>query len=249
MAKFLFIIIGSLVWQIAIASAGDLEKGINFFEQEDYVKARQLWQPLANKGDPRAQYNLALLLNKNIKNNERNGLQRQKANEYLIMSRSAGLVDGYFPSVLIASISTEGSRFAGGSGSAEGSGPTKGSISAEGSVSAKGSRIIVDPIVWLNQQQKNTYTLQLATGKSKKSMQIMLEKLYVRQELGQPENLYIHKVEKIEQQKMTIRYILVYGIFKTYQDAKAEVDRLPGSIQKSSPWIRQFGAIQSIVNN
>ncbi len=219
MEKVLFVIIGSLVWQIAIASAGDLEKGIKFFEQEDYVKARQLWQPLANKGDPRAQYNLALLLNKNVKNNKRSNLQRQKANEYLVMSRSAGLVDGYFSRVLIASISTNGSG------------------------------IIVDPIVWLNQQQKNTYTLQLATGKSKKSMQTMLEKLYVRQELGQPENLYIHKVEKIEQQKTTIRYILVYGIFKTHQDAKDEVDRLPSSIQKSSPWIRQFGAIQSIVNN
>ncbi len=233
MEKYLLVVLSSIVWQMSIANAGDFEVGIKFFEQKKYVKAKQLWQPLANKGDARAQYNLALLLYK-----KQNKLQTQKADEYLIMSRSSGLVDGYFLSIPgsviisdIGSLSAEGTR------------------TAEGTSMVKGSGIIEDPLVWLKRQEKSTYTLQLATGKSKKSMETMQNKLISSQELGQPDNLYIQKVEKIEQEKTIVNYILVYGIYKTYQDAKDEADKLPISIQKSSPWIRQFGVIQSIVSN
>ena len=79
-------------------------------------------------------------------------------------------------------------------------------------------------------------------------MEEMQKKLLASQSLDQPHNLYIHTVKKSEQQKLVVRYVLVYGIFETYQEAKSGAEKLPESIQKSSPWIRQFGVIQSIVN-
>ena len=224
MEKFILLLLGCFVWQVSIASAGNLEDGIKFYEQKNYLQAKELWLPLAEKGDARAQYNLALLLY-NVKNDDeaQNNSQRQKARKYLAMSRSKGLVDGYFVT-MPAMASTPAAK------------------------SEKTGIVLSDPLDWLNQQQKNTYTLQLATGKSRKGMEKMLKQLLSSQSLEQPHNLYIHEIEKNIQQKLVVQYVLVYGIFKTYQDAKDEVDRLPESIQKSSPWIRKFGVLQSIVN-
>lgn len=228
MEKFILLLLGCFVWQVSIASAGNLEDGIKFYEQKNYLQAKELWQPLAEKGDARAQYNLALLLYK-VKNDDEaeNNSQRQKARKYLAMSLSKGLVDGYFvtmPALDSTLVSTPAAK------------------------SEEKAIVPGDPLVWLNQQQKDTYTLQLATGKSWKSMEKMQKQILSGQSLEQPHNLYIHKIEKDGQQKSAVRYILVYGIFETYKDARDEVDRLPKSIQKSSPWIRKFGVLQSIVN-
>lgn len=222
MLKLFFFLLCCSTWQISIASAGDLELGIKFFEQKDYAKAKKLWQPLAKKGDARAQYNMMLLLKQELfKNNDsaKNQSQWKKANQYLVMSRSKGLVDGYYVKI-----------------------PESDSISE-----FKLSNVTNKSLAWLNQQSKGSYTLQLATGKSRKSMEKMQKKLMASQTLGQPENIYIHRIEKIVKEKSVIKYVLVYGVFKTYQDAKDEVEKLPEAIQKSSPWIRQFSVIQSIV--
>ena len=222
MAKVILFLLSCFTWQMSIASAGDFEQGIKFFEQKSYAQAKELWQPLAKKGDVRAQYNLAILfykemLNKSVKvDKSQNDLQRQNANKYLAMSRSKGLVDAYF--ITMPALDFEPGN------------------------------VVNEPLAWLNQQQKSTYTLQLATGKSRKSMEEMQKKLLASQSLDQPHNLYIHTVKKSEQQKLVVRYVLVYGIFETYQEAKSGAEKLPESIQKSSPWIRQFGVIQSIVN-
>lgn len=42
-------------------AAGPLEDGRQAFQGGDYKAALELWRPLADDGDPRAQYNLALL--------------------------------------------------------------------------------------------------------------------------------------------------------------------------------------------
>lgn len=226
MGKLILFIFSCFIWQMTIASAGELEKGIQFFEQENYVKAKELWQPLANKGDARAQYNLALLLVKELNKSENgsptiNNLQIQEANQYIIMSRSKGLVDGYFLTMPVP----------------------KHERSPEPVIA------LSESMVWLNQQQKTTYTLQLATGRSQKSMEVMQKKLFSSESLQQPDNLFIHKVDKKVRDKYIVQYVLIYGVFKTYQDAKNESGKLPESIQKSNPWIRQMGVIQSIVNS
>ena len=221
MAKFILYLFTCIVWQISIVSAGDLEQGIRFFEKKDYAQAKELWQPLAKNGDARAQYNLALLLYKEILSDAEGGtniqknLQRHKAGKYLAMSRSEGLIDGYFVTI---------------------------------PVSEAMAVVFDDPVSWLRKQQKSNYTLQLVTGNSQKSMQKIHQKLLSSQLLEQPHNLYIQKVEKNKQEKIVIQYVLIYGIFKTYQEAKDEAEKLPESIQKSKPWIRQIGVIQSMVN-
>ncbi|MCW8932534.1 MAG: hypothetical protein OQL19_20165 [Gammaproteobacteria bacterium] len=240
MDKLIFFVLSCFIWQVSIASADDLELGIRFFEQQDYAKAKKLWQPLAHQGDARAQYNMALLLNKellnkdslNSKNDDKtqNILQREEVNQYLAMSRSKGLVDGYY-----VGIPTMDTSFIPPSNAQ----PV--SVEVE-------NNSINEPLDWLNQQQKSTYTLQLATGKSWKSMEVMQKKLISSQSLLQPQNVFIHEIDKKVQEKFVTRYVLVYGVFETYQEAKSEVEKLPESIQKASPWIRQFGVIQSIVN-
>lgn len=235
MEKIILCLLGSIAWQASIASAGDLEKGIQFFEQKDYIKAMQLWQPLAKEGDARAQYNMALLFYK-----DKDNLKRKKANQYLAMSRSKGLIDGYFINIPVqASTATLLSNDA--ISAAE-------SVRAQDSKAAVGTITVNNSMTWLDYRQKSNFTLQLATGKSRQSLESMQKKLIASQLLEQPDNLYVHKVEKSDQKKATARYVLIYGIFETYQDAKAEVAKLPDSIQKSSPWIRKFSDIQSIVN-
>ena len=206
---------------MGVVSAGAFEQGMALFEKKNYAAAQKLWQPLAKEGDVRAQYNLALLLLKGQKKQ-----QKLKAQEYLAMSKSEGLVDGYFLTIP--------------------------DVPSEVKNANTNSKAINDPLVWLNQQNKSSYTLQLATGKIREHMEKMRKDL-LRKKLDQPNNLYIHKVQSIEkkgaEQKTSVRYILVYGVFESYQQAKAEVSNLPTTIQKSSPWIRQFSVLQSIVDS
>lgn len=209
-----------------IVSAGTFEQGMQSFAQKNYVQAKKFWQPLAKEGDARAQYNLALILsNDDRKKTAENQLQRKKAHQYLAMSRENGLVDSYLLKIPDVSLSTLDS-----------------SVKLDSNNSD-----IIPPLNWLNQQQKSNYTLQLATGKSLKSMEVSQKKLRDSQLLEQPENLYIQEFKRKEQDKTISNYVLLYGSFKSYQLAKTEAEKLPESIQKSSPWIRQFSKLQSKV--
>jgi hypothetical protein len=52
-------LLGALLVGAALASsaaAGPLEDGIAAYRDKEYAKAAELWRPLAEKGDPRAQY-------------------------------------------------------------------------------------------------------------------------------------------------------------------------------------------------
>lgn len=215
-----------------IVNAGEFEQGMQFFDQEKYAQAKKLWQPLADDGDIRAQYNLALILfnyqNRNQKrNNKMSQGQLQKANQYIAMSRANGLVDSYFIKIPIdASPAVVNSSVK----------PVK--VNSDK----------INPLDWLNQQQKDNFTIQLATGKSYGALELTQKKLYDSQLLEQPENIYIQEIERIEKEKKISNYILIYGTFNSYQFAKNEVDKLPESIRKSSPWIRKIGQLQSSVN-
>lgn len=210
-------------------SAGDFEQGMQFFEQKNYIQAKKIWQPLAEDGDARAQYNMALILFNHEKNKTtRNQLQRrQKANQYLAMSRAGGLVDSYFliTPVDVSSVAVE----------------------SDAVKQGKNSSDTIDSLSWLNQQQKTHYTLQLATGKNRDSMEKSQKNLLASQLLEQPENLYIQEFKRKENDKTIISYVLLYGTFESYQRAKNEVEKLPESLKKSNPWIRQFGKLQSRV--
>jgi septal ring-binding cell division protein DamX len=243
------------------AHAGLLEQGIVLFEKGKYNEAKKVWQNLADIGDPRAQYNLALLLRKQDSS-------LSDAQQYLLKSRAQGLVDGYYIEIKpqsekqAASANTTSAPTAKQSSEASQSDktPVK-TASASDSKKHKESKqsqpeaVVTEPMEWLKKQDKNAYTLQLSTGKSESYLIKMQEKLRKSKVLAQPENLYVHKVESISKSKdskkasTNTRYILVYGVFDSYQTAKDEISQLPESLQKSSPWIRQFNVLQSIVSN
>lgn len=106
------------------------------------------------------------------------------------------------------------------------------------------------PQAWLFRQDEDSYTLQLATGKTPESLKKLKQQIRSDKKLAQPESLNILGVKVVDKQvkkTYSTRYILVYGVFNSYQTAKAEVASLPASLKKSSPWIRQFRELQSIV--
>lgn len=85
---FLVSLIGSIVFFAAIAEAATLQDGIAAAQRGDYVSARQIWQDLADKGDHKAQYNLALLYT------EGNGVEKNPETAARWMKAAA---DGGFP--------------------------------------------------------------------------------------------------------------------------------------------------------
>ena len=227
-----FLII-AIVFISGFGHAGTFEQGMAFYEKRNYAQARKLWQPLARKGDVRAQYNLALTWIKEEK-------ELPKASEYLVMSRSEGLVDSYFLKLPKAKPKK----------------PKKKSVSqtkSSNTSKTKTKAALTKAELWLNQQEKSHYTLQLATARNRLHMEKMLKKYQKDQKLIQSDSLFIQEIKSTEKkagkEKIRIRYVLVYGVFESYQQAKTEVSKLPESLQKSSPWIRQFSVLQSIVNS
>ncbi len=54
--------LATVLWLLTTAAvAADLDAGVKAYERGDYASAYREWQPLAEAGDPLAQYNLALL--------------------------------------------------------------------------------------------------------------------------------------------------------------------------------------------
>ncbi len=203
----------------AVEHETEYRQGLEMFAHHQYQQAKLLWRPLAEQGDVRAQYNLALLLYKEAQQTD-NTRQQREARQYLAMSRSQGLVDSYLmtmPDTIMSASSVESKKMP------------------------------VEQAVWLDGQSKSSYTLQLATGKSWQSMAEMQKKLQAEASLEQPYNLYVYRVEKHEQEKIISRYVLLYGVFKSYLEAKNAIVKLPENMQKSEPWIRQFSVLQSIV--
>jgi len=73
-------------------SAGDLEQGKQAYLAGDYTKALQLWKPLAENGDPDAQFNLGLLYRKGqgVPNNDRLAIM------WFIRAAKQGMTDAQY---------------------------------------------------------------------------------------------------------------------------------------------------------
>jgi len=107
------------------------------------------------------------------------------------------------------------------------------------------------PQVWLFSQPEDSYTLQLTTGKTPDSLKRMKQQLLAGKQLEQAHNLAIlaiRFVDKEHNNASSTRYVLVYGVFDTYQNAKTAIDGLPEKLQKLSPWIRPFRKLQHILS-
>lgn len=93
-----------------------------------------------------------------------------------------------------------------------------------------------DPARWLNKQEPNQYTIQLASSRNKKS----IKKSYNENNLKDKGGYYHYVRNGVN------RYALIYGAYKTVAEANAAIKKLPQSLRKKTPWIRKIKSLQKI---
>jgi len=94
----------------------------------------------------------------------------------------------------------------------------------------------VDPKLWLQKQEGNKYTIQLASSRNKKS----IEKVYGDSNFKGEGGYYHYTREGVD------RYALIYGTFNTVADANKAIKQLPENLRKKTPWVRQIKSLQNI---
>ncbi len=100
------------------------------------------------------------------------------------------------------------------------------------------SNPVAKGLAWIEGQQHNHYTIQLA--RSKDAAWIL--KLAASEQLDQVIVQFKSKDKKGEE------WInLIYGSFSSYQAAEKTRRTLPDSFRKESPWLRRFGEINAIL--
>lgn len=94
----------------------------------------------------------------------------------------------------------------------------------------------VAPDAWLQKQEPNKYTIQLASSRNEKSIKQTYEKNNLKGNGG-----YYHYIrDGID------RYALIYGSYKTVAAANVAIKSLPNELRKKTPWVRKIKSIQKI---
>ena len=94
----------------------------------------------------------------------------------------------------------------------------------------------IAPINWLDKQEPNKYTIQLASSRNESSIKRSYEKNNLKGKGG-----YYHYVrEGVD------RYALVYGSYETVASAKVAMKSLPDDLRKKTPWVRRIKSIQKV---
>ena len=94
----------------------------------------------------------------------------------------------------------------------------------------------VDPALWLDKQEPQKYTIQLASSRYEKSIINSYEKNNINGNGG-----YYHYVRD-----GVDRYALIYGTYKTVADANVAMSNLPSELRKKTPWVRKIESLQKI---
>lgn len=94
----------------------------------------------------------------------------------------------------------------------------------------------IDPKLWLQKQEANKYTIQVASSRNKKS----IEKAYVDNKFKGEGGYYHYTREGVD------RYGLIYGSFKTVAAANKAIAQLPKQLRKKTPWVRKIKSLQNI---
>ena len=94
----------------------------------------------------------------------------------------------------------------------------------------------IGPEIWLQKQEPNKYTIQLASSRNEKSIKQSYEKNNLKGNGG-----YYHYIrDGID------RYALIYGTYKTVAAANDAMKKLPESLRKKTPWVRKIKSLQGI---
>jgi DamX protein len=94
----------------------------------------------------------------------------------------------------------------------------------------------VDPALWLDKQEPEKYTIQLASSRYEKS----IIKSYEKNNLNGNGGYYHYVRDGVD------RYALIYGTYKTVADANVAMKSLPSELRKKTPWVRKIESLQNI---
>ena len=94
----------------------------------------------------------------------------------------------------------------------------------------------VSPQRWLEKQEPNKYTIQVASSRYEKSIKKSFEENNIKGNGG-----YYHYVRD-----GVDRYALIYGSYKTVAAATVAIKELPENLRKKTPWVRKIKSLQNI---
>jgi septal ring-binding cell division protein DamX len=173
----------------------------------DFQRAAELWQDLANEGDAIAQYNLSLLYENG------SGVRQDQniARYWLAMAARQGIAQAY------QKLNENSIR--------------------PGQQPVALTQIVSNPQQWVQIQNPNHYTLQLASSTN----QALINKYFEENNL-QGKAGYYSSMRQGERW-----YALVYGSYSSVNEAKAAISDLPQDLRKWSPWVRNIRSIHKIM--
>ena len=231
---YLKLIVASIVSILMMSSfvyADMYQDAVNATIERDYDRAISLWQKLARKGDPVAQYNLAVFYREGY------GIKadRTKSNHFLKTAVRGGLVeaankfnsDNIQPAdkdevtKVIAQYKTT-------------------TLSPSLLLSEKQEipkEKLNDPVGWVMAQNPMHYTLQLASSRSEDRVKKVYEQNGMKGKGG------YYKRER----DGDVWYFLIYGAYSSSDEATSKISELPEEIRKGSPWVRKLKNIQRVV--
>ena len=90
---------------------------------------------------------------------------------------------------------------------------------------------------WVKAQNPASYTLQIGSVLKEKDIIDFINENHLESDAA-----YIKVVVND-----TTRYNAFYGLYDTYDQAKAAIDRLPENLRKVKPWIRNFSVLQNML--
>ena len=94
----------------------------------------------------------------------------------------------------------------------------------------------ISPELWLEKQEPNKYTIQVASSRNESSIKKSFEDNNIKGNGG-----YYHYIRD-----GVDRYALIYGTYKTVAAANVAIKKLPENLRKKTPWVRKIKSLQNI---
>ncbi|MDH5409601.1 MAG: SPOR domain-containing protein [Gammaproteobacteria bacterium] len=226
--KLIVAVFGFFVMLSSSAMADLYQDAVKATAERDYERALSLWQKLARNGDPVAQYNLAVFYREGY------GIKadRSTSNRFLKTAVKGGLIEA--ANKLNSDTIQPADKAEVESVIAQYKSDT---LSPSLLLSAKAeipAEELKDPQGWVMAQNPKHYTLQLVSSRSEDRVKKVFDSNNMTGKGG------YYKQERNGE----VWYFLIYGAYKSSDEATSRISELPEEIQKSSPWVRQLKNIQ-----
>lgn len=198
--------------------ADDYQEAVAATSAGNYDKAASLWEKLARDGNPVAQYNLGVFYKEGY-GVDSDSSESRKWYRTAAKHRLISATNRINTSLVQP---VDESKI-----------PPR----EQSNVSVSSNLSDMDPVGWVMNQNPRNYTLQLASSRSEERV-----KRYFTENQMQGKGGYYKRDLKGE-----TWYFVIYGSFDTAASANNEIKNLSEDVQKSSPWVRRLGNIQSVI--